>query len=179
RLYTMPTASRGRRSAQSAMYRILEALVRWIAPVLSFTAEEVWQHMPARDSDSPLFATWYEGLAELPPEGTLSAADMDRVLALREAVALVLEPMRASGAIGAGLQAEVDLYLDDALHGRLAPVAPELRFLFLTSELRLQPLSSRAEGAVQAGLPAGEAWILARPSAHPKCIRCWHYRDDV
>jgi isoleucyl-tRNA synthetase len=179
RLYTMQTGSRGRRSAQSAMYRILEALVRWIAPVLSFTAEEVWQHMPARQGDSPLFATWYDGLAPLPQDAVLATADMDRLLSLREAVAMVLEPMRAAGAIGAGLEAEVDLYLDDALHGRLAPVAPELRYLFLTSALRLHPLAARPEDAVQASLPAGEAWILARPSAHPKCIRCWHYREDV
>jgi isoleucyl-tRNA synthetase len=161
------------------MYRILEALVRWIAPVLTFTAEEAWQHMPAREGDSPLFATWYDGLAPLPQDASVSAADFESLLALREAVAAVLEPMRAAGAIGAGLAAEVDVYIDDALHGRLAEVAAELRFLFITSGLRLHPLSPRPADAVRAALPSGEAWILARPSKHAKCVRCWHYREEV
>ena len=179
RLYTMPTASRGRRSAQSAMYRILEALVRWIAPILTFTAEEVWQAMPARDSDSPLFATWYPGLSAMPQDAAAAPGDFARLLELREAVAAVLEPMRASGTIGAGLAAEVDLYVDDALHGRLSLVAAELRFFFITSALRLHPLADRPSGAVRAELGQGEAWIVARPSPNAKCIRCWHYVEDV
>ena len=179
RLYTMPTESRGRRSAQSAMYRILEALVRWIAPILTFTAEEVWKHMPARGHDSPLFVTWYDGLAAVPADAAVAAGDFERLLALRESVAAVLEPMRAAGTIGAALAAEVDVYLDDGLHGRLAAVASELRFLFLTSELRLHALDRKPEGAVPAGLPGLEAWIVARPTAQSKCTRCWHYRPDV
>jgi isoleucyl-tRNA synthetase len=92
-------------------------------------------------------------------------------------VSRVLEPMRAGGTIGASLQAEVALYVDDARLQRLAPVADELRFFFITSKLSLQPLAERPPEALRAD--GSEAWIFAKPSAAAKCIRCWHYREDV
>jgi len=178
RLYTMPVDSRGRRSAQSAMFRIVHALTRWIAPILSFTADEIWQHLPGEREGHVLFTTWSGDLDPLPAGGVLSTEGFARLLALREAVAKVLEPMRAGGAIGASLEAEVDLYLDEAMLTMLAPVAGELRFLFLTSELRLHPASAAPAGAVPAeGVPG--AAIRAVASPHPKCVRCWHYRADV
>ncbi len=165
RLYTMPRDSHGRRSAQSAMFRIAEAFVRWIAPVLSFTADELWQHLPGPREGHVLFTTWYDGLQPMPASAALSAADFDTLLGLREAVAKVLEPMRAGGAIGASLEAEVDLQVDAATHARLAPVADELRFFFITSRLSL---------AAGAGVKADAA-----ASTHGKCVRCWHYRPEV
>jgi len=165
RLYTMPVDSHGRRSAQSAMFRIAEAFVRWVAPILSFTADEIWQHLPGEREGHVLFATWYEGLSPLPADAALSAADFDRLLELREAVAKVLEPMRAGGGIGASLEAEVDLQVDAGTHARLAPVAGELRFFFITSRLDLHP----GEGVK----------VDAAASQHGKCVRCWHYRADV
>src|SRR3546814_6271513 len=113
RLYTMGEDSRGRRSAQSAMYRIAEAFVRWIAPVLSFTADEMWGYLPTPvdgvRKDNVLFATWYDGLAPMEGDATPSAKEFDALLALREQVAKVLEPMRAGGEIGAALEAEIAL----------------------------------------------------------------------
>src|SRR5690606_28628279 len=107
RLYTMQEDSRGRRSAQTAMYHVAEALARWIAPILSFTADELWRYLPApaggRREGNVLFATFYEGLSRMPDGGALSPADFDRLLELREQVAKVLEPIRASGEIGAAL----------------------------------------------------------------------------
>ncbi len=165
RLYTMPRDSHGRRSAQSAMFRIAEAFVRWIAPVLSFTADEIWQHLPGQREGHVLFTTWYEGLAPLPAGAALSAADFDALLGLREEVSKVLEPMRAGGQIGASLEAEVDLTVGPELATKLAPVADELRFFFITSRLSLQ---------------AGEGVkVQAAASSHGKCVRCWHYRADV
>jgi isoleucyl-tRNA synthetase len=177
RLYTMREDSRGRRSAQSAMFRIVEAFVRWIAPILSFTADEIWRFLPGRRDPHVFFATFYDGLAPLPADATLDAAAFDRLLAQREAVSKVLEPMRAGGAIGAGLEADVDLYLEADTLRALAPVAGELRFLFLVSELRLHPLADQPADAAKG--EGTEAWILARPTTHAKCIRCWHYRADV
>jgi isoleucyl-tRNA synthetase len=165
RLYTMPRDSHGRRSAQSAMFRIAEAFVRWIAPVLSFTADEIWRHLPGQRADNVMLATWYESLAPLPADAQLSPADFDRLLELREAVAKVLEPMRASGELGASLEAEVDLKLDAATHARLAPVAEELRFFFITSRLDI-----RAGEGVE---------VTAVATKHGKCVRCWHYRPEV
>src|SRR3546814_7003567 len=115
RLYTMQQQALGRRSAQTAMYHIAQAFVRWIAPILTFTADEVWAHLPGERAGNVLFATWYDGLAPMPAGAALSADDMRAVLDLREAVSAVLEPMRANGVIGAALQAEVDAYLPEAL----------------------------------------------------------------
>jgi isoleucyl-tRNA synthetase len=170
RLYTMQPDSIGRRSAQSAMFRIAEAFARWMAPVISFTADEIWQHLPGEREGNVLFATWYDGLAPLPADGALSAAGFERLMSLRESVSKVLEPMRADGAIGAALEAEVELFVDDATLDLLAPVADELRFFFITSRLDLKPAVAQPEGG---------AWVHAVSTSHAKCVRCWHYRADV
>ncbi|MBP6627158.1 MAG: isoleucine--tRNA ligase [Arenimonas sp.] len=170
RLYTMPADSHGRRSAQSAMFHVAEAFARWVAPVLSFTAEEIWQSLPGEREGNVLFSTWYDGLAPLPADAALSPEGFERLLEMRDAVSKVLEPMRAQGAIGASLEAEVDLYVDAPTAALLAPVQEELRFFFITSRLDLKP-------AAQA--PAAGAWVHAVSSAHGKCVRCWHYTADV
>ncbi len=178
RLYTMPADSHGRRSAQSAMYRIAEALVRWLAPVLSFTAEEIWQAMPGERGDSVLFETWYEGLVACQgsPEQRRYWADL---LAIRDTASRVLEGMRKSGQIGAALEAKLVIHADPALQARYAESADELRFFFITSELTLAPLTPRPDDAARVELEDGEAWISASVSAAAKCVRCWHRRDDV
>ncbi|WP_052103446.1 MULTISPECIES: isoleucine--tRNA ligase [Lysobacter] len=173
RLYTMREDSPGRRSAQSAMYRIAEAFVRWIAPILSFTAEEMWEHLPPVTADGPragnvLFTTWYDGLAPLPDDAPLSAADFKRLLALREQVSKVLEPMRAEGRIGAALDAEIGLRCGVADQNWLAPFIDELRFLFISGDVRMVADDKLAEMEV-----------IAEPSTKPKCGRCWHHRADV
>ena len=181
RLYTMPENARGRRSAQTAMYRIVDAMTRWIAPILSFTAEEIWSHLPSvatgQREESVLLATFAEDLGGLPGDATLSRADFGRLLALREAVSKVLEPMRASGAIGASLEANVALYLDDELAALLRPVADELRFFFIVSGLELKPAAERPGDAI--AVEGQGAWIVAKPSDATKCVRCWHLLPDV
>jgi isoleucyl-tRNA synthetase len=152
------------------MFRIAEAFVRWVAPFISFTADEIWQHLPGEREANVLFSTWYEGLAPMPADAALSPADFDRLLAMREAVSKVLEPMRANGAIGASLEAEVEVFVEDEWATRLAPMAEELRFFFITSRFDLKPVPVA---------PADGAWIHAVSTAHGKCVRCWHYRADV
>ncbi|MFN7136255.1 MAG: class I tRNA ligase family protein, partial [Thermomonas sp.] len=169
RLYTMRADSAGRRSAQSAMYRIAEAFVRWIAPVLSFTADEMWGHLPGARAGNVLLETWYDGLAPLPEDAALSARDMEALLALREQVAKVLEPMRAAGEIGAALEAEITLRCGVADQNWLAPLADELRFLFISGDVAVVP---DAEATAAIG-------VSARATAKPKCVRCWHHREDV
>jgi len=167
RLYTMREDSRGRRSAQSAMYRIAEAFVRWIAPVLSFTADEMWTYLPGERAGNVLFATWYDGLAPLPADAALNAADFDQLLALREQVAKVLEPMRANGLIGAALEAEIAVSVNAATAAKWQPLAEELRFFFISGDVTVSEVS------------ADEVFVLATPTAKSKCVRCWHYRADV
>lgn len=167
RLYTMREDSRGRRSAQSAMFRIAEAFVRWVAPVLSFTADEMWSYLPGERKANVLFETWYDGLAPLPEDAVLSAADFDRLLALREQVAKVLEPMRANGVIGAALDAEIAVSANAGLAAKWQPLAEELRFLFISGDVTVTPVQ------------ADEVFVLAQPTDKPKCVRCWHHRADV
>lgn len=173
RLYTMQEDSRGRRSAQSAMYRIAEAFVRWIAPILSFTADEMWRHLPANSGTGKregnvLFTTWYDGLTVLPEDAPLSAEDFDRLLVLREEISKTLEPMRAAGEIGAALEAEISLRCGVADQNWLAPLAEELRFLFISGDVE-----------VIADDGAKDIAVLATPTTKTKCVRCWHHRADV
>ena len=181
RLYTMPTDSHGRRSAQSAMYRILEAMVRWLAPILSFTAEEIWQHMPGGRGESVLFETWYEGLGA--PQGSPQQrgfwADL---LAIREVASKQLEIMRANREIGASLEAEVTLYLDAKTRHEFGEYADELRFFFITSELTLDDIGNAPPEAAPVESMQTEnrfASVSVRKTDNAKCIRCWHYRPDV
>ncbi|MBA8883886.1 isoleucine--tRNA ligase [Dokdonella fugitiva] len=183
RLYTMPTDSRGRRSAQSAMHRIVESLVRWIAPILSFTAEEIWPLIPGRRDESVMFETWYDGLAATQgsPEQRRWWADL---LAIRSGAARLLEGMRAAGSIGASLQAEVVVHADAATRARYAEVADELRFFFITSSLELADLAALPDPDGRTDvqgveLEGAQVWVGAKPSDARKCIRCWHYRPDV
>ncbi|MEO7053179.1 MAG: isoleucine--tRNA ligase [Rhodanobacter sp.] len=178
RLYTMPAGRHGRRSAQSAMYRIAEALVRWLAPVLSFTAEEIWQAMPGERGESVLFETWYDGLVACQgsPEQRRYWADL---LTIRDTASRVLEGMRKAEQIGAALEAKLVIHVDAALQARYAASADELRFFFITSELALAPLTPRPDDAVRVELEGAEAWVSASVSAAAKCVRCWHRRDDV
>jgi isoleucyl-tRNA synthetase len=178
RLYTMPTDSRGRRSAQSAMYRIAEAMVRWLAPILGFTAEEIWQQLPGERGDSVLFETWYDGLAatQASPEQRRYWADL---LAIRDGASRVLEGMRKAEQIGAALEARLVVHADAALAARYAEVADELRFFFITSDFTLAPLAPRTDEAMKVELEGAEARVSALVSDAAKCIRCWHRRDDV
>ena len=182
RLYTMPVDSHGRRSAQSAMYRIVDAFARWIAPVLAFTADEIWQYLPGDRHENVLFSTVAEIDELLPADGDYRKVDgplMQELLSLRESVSKVLEPMRAEGKIGASLAAEVVVHADlnaEALEAHPG-IEDELRFLFITSALSLQPLVSRPGNAIKA--EGSDAWIVASASGHGKCVRCWHYRADV
>ncbi|WP_017916362.1 isoleucine--tRNA ligase [Xanthomonas sacchari] len=167
RLYTMAEDSLGRRSAQTAMFHVAEAFVRWIAPILSFTADELWGYLPGAHLGNVLFATWYEGLAPLPDDAALSAADFEQLLALREQVAKVLEPMRGNGVIGAALEAEITVAADAATAAKLQPLQEELRFLFISGDVVVREAST------------DEIFVSAQATEKPKCVRCWHYRADV
>ncbi len=179
RLYTTPPESRARRSAQTALYHVAEALVRWLAPILSFTADEIWEHLPGR-REAPVFtAQWYDGLFGL-DGGEAEAAFWERVVDLRSAVSRELERLRNAKVIGANLDAEVTLYVPDELAEALAPLAEELRFVLITSEAALRPLAEAPAGAVEASLEDGTAVrIAAAASGHEKCPRCWHRRPDI
>ncbi len=186
RLYTMAGGSHGRRSAQTALYHIAEALVRWIAPVLSFTAEEIWQHLPGKGRARSVFlAEWYPALDEFSEEDE-ALARWERVIAARDAVNKEIEALRAAGGVGSTLEAEVDLYASPGLAALLGALGEELRFVLISAAARVHPIDScpgRAEQGGRLSEPlavAGERLRVAvSRSPHRKCERCWHRRPEV
>jgi Isoleucyl-tRNA synthetase len=178
RQYTCKADSLARRSAQTAMYHVAEALVRWLAPILSFTADEIWECLPGRRADSVFLVEWYQGLEPVPEDAPLNQAFWDRVLEVREEVSKELEKLRERGGIGSSLEAEVAIYCDGPYREVLERLEDELRFVLVTSRAAVLPLSEAPQGAEAAEDIEGLK-ILAEPSPHAKCVRCWHRRSDV
>ena len=175
RLYTTPAAGVPRRSAQTAMYHIAEAMVRWLAPILSFTAEEIWQELPGERGDSVLLSTWHE----IPdPSGDDAGLDWRAILEIRQLVNRRLEALRAEGTIGSSLDAEIVVHCMDPLAATLKRLGDELRFVFITSSAsvyihpELPDLDDVAVAGVKPGIEIGSC-------RHSKCSRCWHRRSDV
>jgi isoleucyl-tRNA synthetase len=182
RQYTTQADSVERRSAQTAMYHIVEAMVRWLAPILSFTAEEIWKYIPGRRGDSVFLETWYgfPAMYAAADEADASLAFWEQVIAVREFVGKELENLRVAGGIGSGLDAEVELYCGRELHDQLQRLGAELRFVLITSEARVHGTTVVPDEAVHCTLPSGdEFWVTVAPSANAKCVRCWHHREDV
>ena len=176
RLYTTPAAGHPRRSAQTAMHWIAEAMTRWLAPILSFTAEEIWQLLPGARAESVFHSTF----VELPDGGAASPVDWELVLAARGAVLRELERLRVAGAIGAPLDATVDLYAEPPVRAALGVLGDELRFVLITSGAAVHDAAARPADAVEAGVDGAPGlWIAVRPTEAAKCVRCWHRRDDV
>ncbi len=178
RLYTLPEASHARRSAQTVLLHIAEAMVRWIAPILSFTADEIWKLLPGDRSQTVFIQTWY-ALPAVTADA-VTDADWTVLLEAREAVKKELETLRAAGTIGSALDADVALYADGAAEAALAKVGDELRFWFITSGASAQPLALKPATAHEAKLESGATiWIAATATGAEKCGRCWHRRPDV
>jgi isoleucyl-tRNA synthetase len=156
------------------MYHIIHALARWIAPILSFTAEEIWQHIPGERADSVFLTTWYENLFELPEE---ESRPWQTIIAAREAVNKELETCRNAGKIGSGLEAEVTLYCDGVFATDLKNLGDELRFATITSAADVADLSTKDGQAVATDIE--NLWIKVDASSSRKCDRCWHRRPEV
>jgi isoleucyl-tRNA synthetase len=163
RLYTSGADSKARRSAQTALYHITHSLVRLMAPILSFTAEELWQHFTGKQDDSIFFHTVYELPAVQDQHKLLEK--WKRIRELRDPVRKNIEDLRAAGKVGSSLQAEADLHADAGDYELLASLGEDLKYVMLTSAARLHH--------------ASEFQASVAPSAHAKCERCWHYRADV
>jgi isoleucyl-tRNA synthetase len=174
RIYTLPAAGRPRRSAQTALYHVAEALVRWLAPVLSFTAEEIWGYLPGRRGPSVFLEEWY---ADVPAAAPGDRDAWREIITVREGVSRELEKLRVAGSIGSSLDAEVGIWCDGAVRADLERLGEELRFAFITSGAGVAGVADRPADAVASGMDG--VWIRALPSAHPKCARCWHHRADV
>ncbi|OUU39493.1 MAG: isoleucine--tRNA ligase [Cellvibrionales bacterium TMED49] len=175
RLYTCYSDSIARRSAQTALFHILESLVRWIAPILSFTAYDVWNHMPGERAASVFESEWYP-LTKMDESGLFSRKDWNVMMEAKELINVDLEEKRAKGDIGGSLEADVIIYADEKFLNCLVKLGNELRFLSITSSARvfLIPPNLLENEQVKSGLRTS----IAR-STEKKCARCWHFTSDV
>ena len=176
RLYTTKASSKARLSAQTAMQHILESLVRNLAPILSFTSEEIWGHMAGQREASVLFATRYEALDTI-PNNEKADADWDSVIAIRNEVSKQIEVLRVDGKIGSALDANVVLFVDQTQAQLLEPLENELRFILMTSEASFTSIDQATSDAVESDIAGLK--ILVSPVSYEKCVRCWHRRPDI
>lgn len=177
RQYTMPAESRGRRSAQTALYHIAQAFVRWMAPIMSFTAEEIWQYLPGDHAASVLLAGWYDGFATLTTDDLMDEDYWMQIREIRDAVNKEIEAKRDAGLIGSALQAEVYLYCDEDKLEKLNVLQHELRFVLITSKAVVLPLCDAPDDAVQTALTG--LFLRVNATTFEKCERCWHRQSDV
>jgi isoleucyl-tRNA synthetase len=177
RQYTAKTDGLARRSAQTAMYHVLEALTRWLAPILSYTADEIWEYMPGERSESVFLENWYLGLFKLDASSDMNREFWQKVMTVRAAVSKELEKSRAKGDIGASLNAEVELYCKPEFFEVLNQLAGELHFIFMTSNASVMAEQFSVEDAIQTEVDGVKLKVII--SEHKKCLRCWHQRYDV
>ena len=177
RQYTAKSDGLARRSCQTALFHIAEALVRWMAPIMSFTADEIWNVMPGKRPQYVFTEEWYDGLFGLNAQDSMNDDYWATLLAVRGEVNKVLEQARADKLIGGSLEAAVTLYADDALAAQLNRLGNELRFVLLTSQADVKPLSAAPESAVNSELDG--LHIGFGKAEGSKCPRCWHYATDI
>lgn len=177
RQYTAKQEGHARRSCQSALFHIAEAMVRWIAPVLSFTADEVWQLLPGQRDAYVFTQEWYQGLQSITLDTDLSDAYWENLLTVRNEVNKVIEQARRDKRIGGSLEAEVTLFADATLTEQLTHIGDELRFVLLTSEAKVLPLVDATSDAVETELTSLK--LVVNATTAEKCERCWHHREEV
>lgn len=176
RQYTSATDSLARRSTQTAMYHLVQMFTRWLAPIMSFTADEIWKYIPGEKSDSVFLEEWYPFEID-ESESNNRKSKWASIIAIRDEVNKQLETLRVDGAIGSSLDAEVELYCDEKVSQQLSEIEDELRFVLITSYARLHNEAERHEAAIDSEITGLS--ILVKPSEHKKCVRCWHHREDV
>jgi isoleucyl-tRNA synthetase len=159
RLYTTAPKSLARRSAQTALWNITHAMLRWMAPFLSFTAEEAWEIFGTSES------IFFETYAEIGAADEALLAKWNRIREIRDVANKEIEALRTAGQVGSSLQANIKLQAPAADHALLASLGDDLKFIFITSAIEL--------------VAGNDLSIGASASASTKCERCWHWRDDV
>ncbi len=173
RLYTTQANGHIRRSAQTAMFHIVHALARWLAPIMSFTAEEIYRAIPGDIADSVFFCEWYP-LPSTSNATGLSTSEWETIIAMREQVAKHLEKLRIEKQIGSPLDAEITLFCDDQRRQTFVKLKDELRFVLITSAAEISSTCLADSYRIDSGL-----WLKAVASKAKKCVRCWHKRDEV
>jgi isoleucyl-tRNA synthetase len=175
RQYTLKPDSHARKSCQTALYWITDALVRWMAPILSFTAQEIWEAMPGERPHQFVFAVTE---ADLPEANGRAQVNWQLIQSAKESVNQAIEAARNDGSVKGSLSAEVALYADGAVFDALTALGGEIRFVTITSEVDLYPLSEAPDGAVTDSV-CPQLAVVVKATESEKCERCWHHRPDV
>ncbi|MGB3725583.1 MAG: isoleucine--tRNA ligase [Glaciecola sp.] len=176
RQYTAKTDGLARRSCQTALYHIMEALVRWMAPIMSFTAQELWEVLPGEREEFVFTGEWYKGLP------TVNTKDFDhaywqQVMQVKADVNSALEKARNAKLIGGSLEASITLFVDDNTLDLLSKLEDELRFVLITSEAKAMPLSAKVDAAEATS--SENVFVLVEKADAQKCTRCWHHKPEV
>ncbi|MDQ6685850.1 MAG: class I tRNA ligase family protein, partial [Pseudomonadota bacterium] len=169
RLYTTPPRSLARRSAQTALTELAQAMLRWMAPFLSFTAEEAWPIASGSAATASIFTTTFSDVRPWADAELLRK--WERIAAVRGEANRQIEALRSEGRLGASLQAEVTVRAGARMAAELKSLGDDLRFVLITSAATVEVLERATD--------AEEFFVEARPVEAPKCERCWHYRPDV
>ncbi|MDT0583957.1 MULTISPECIES: isoleucine--tRNA ligase [Alteromonadaceae] len=178
RQYTAKTDGLARRSCQTALYHIVEALVRWMAPVMSFTAQEVWEALPGKREEFVFTGTWYEGMPKTEQQNSgFDNTFWQSLMTIKAEVNSALEKARNEKVIGGSLEAKVILYVTEEKAEALAKLKDELRFVLITSEAEVKGLSEKTDTAVS--LSDNEVFVDVLKADGEKCSRCWHFKEDV
>ncbi len=167
RLYTCAENAPARRAAQTTLWHITQTVTKLLAPVLSFTAEEIWSVLHPNAADESVMLHTFHRLPALAGEADYTAR-WERIRAVRAEVMRAIEEVRAAGQVGASLQAEVEIRCGGENFDCLSSLGEDLKFVFIASRVTLQKAAD-AEGVS----------VVVKPSAHAKCERCWHYREEV
>jgi len=164
RLYTSNENSKARRAAQSAIFHITHSLMRLMAPVLSFTADEIWQILMPQSDENIFMDEWYD----LPPHDLNSRELLawEHIIHVRAIANKKIEELREKGLVGSSLQAEIDIFASGEIYESLETLHEDLKFSMITSRAKLHERQ-------------GDLHIDVRASEHKKCDRCWHYREEV
>lgn len=176
RIYTCGENSLPRRSAQTALYHIAEAFVRWIAPILSFTAHEIWGYMPGDREQSVFTAEWHS-LPALTENEVLTKQDWAVILQAKEAINKVIEAQRVEGIVKGSLEADIQIFANQSVYESLNKLGQELRFVTITSKAELALLEQADADAKETAIDGIK--VAVKRAQAEKCIRCWHFIDDV
>jgi isoleucyl-tRNA synthetase len=179
RQYTAKSDGLARRSCQTALYHIAEALVRWMAPVMSFTAQEVWEALPGERDEFVFTGAWYNGLPAVDATAT-NSLDNDfwqTIMKMKTEVNSALEKARNEKTIGGSLEARVIVYVNAEKASLLAKLKDELRFVLITSQAEVKSLSEKTDTAI--ALNDSDVFIDVLVADGEKCARCWHHKPEV
>lgn len=177
RQYTANAMGNARKSAQTAMYHILQALVRWISPILCFTADEIWEAMPFENKEKLILCQWYDQFNNSGLKPALTSDFWKMIQKIRSECNKLIEEKRDKGEIGGSLEVEIILYSDKTLYKQLIPLSAELHFALIVSKASIKHYHTKSDAAVTTAITG--LLIEVIKSTEEKCQRCWHRCQSI